>query len=305
MNAVDAGIWGCPEIPDKTTLGVFLDGWISSRWEEWKPSTARSYLSIMRRAMAELGDVPLEQVGPHDIQRFLDGLQVSPKTKKNYRLFLSSAFSAACSLGLIDENPVLDTRPPRTHRRPLHILSPGEARSLLEAFPDPHDRQLVEFAMLTGLRRGEIFALQWRDLQDGSVHVERTLSGGREALPKGRKRRRVPLPEHLWVELEARRGEPNERVFPGNPDTWVKRRFSPAVRQAGLDGLRFHDLRHFFASSAIRAGVDILRLQTWLGHSSAQVTLDIYGHLFPADEASLIERLANGLHQNHTSDPGK
>lgn len=163
--------------------------------------------------------------------------------------------------------------------------------------PSQVNRALILLLAYTGMRWGEAAALRVGriDLANRRIRVASSLyeinGVQREGLPKTGKRRTVPIPASLVPELEAvidgrskdhlvfttRRGQSLRA------NNWRVREFRPAVKEAGLDieGLTPHKLRHTAASLAIAAGADVKVLQMMLGHASASMTLDIYGHLFP------------------------
>jgi integrase len=175
----------------------------------------------------------------------------------------------------------------------MRFLGWSEVERLASETVEPYDN-LVRFACLTGLRQGELFALRDRalDLRQRTVAVEAGARDGKLVPTKtSAGRRQVRLSgESLRVlreQLLAR--APNELglVFPTpggtvwRKDNFMARVFRPAVRRADLAPLRFHDLRHTYAALMVAAGAHPKLLQAQLGHTSINVTLNTYGHLFP------------------------
>jgi len=205
----------------------------------------------------------------------------------------------------IDVNPVQRARDLAGHslvprggvKRERRFLNAPEVDALVSHAGD--SALLIEFMAYTGLRLGEVTALQMRDvdLLRNRIFVRRAWSdvGGVliERLPKSGKEREVPIARRLRAALAlhiATRGcGPEGLLFPapeGGPlrkANWSARVFAPAARAAGLAGLTPHELRHTFASLATQAGANPKVLQRVMGHSSITVTLDTYGHLFPSD----------------------
>ena len=155
-------------------------------------------------------------------------------------------------------------------------------------------------ATLTGLREGELLGLAWGDIdwQSQQVHVRRQYTAGRFSdLKTAASRRRVDLPGELVAELRRWRlacpPGPHDLVFPntmGNaevPSSLLDRGFYPTLRRAGLRRIRFHDLRHTYASLLIANGENIGAF----GHSSAKMTLDTYAHLLPSGGDEVASRL--------------
>jgi len=182
-----------------------------------------------------------------------------------------------------------------------------DAEDLAEAI-DPRYATLIRFAAYSGLRPSELTALKLGrlDVLRGSARVV-------EAAPeidgrlhwggvKTHEARTVRLPrsicEELGADLAGRPRDPEALVFtaplggPLRPHTWVKSFFKPAVRAAGLpEGLRLYDLRHTCASLLIAQGASVKAVQAQLGHATASITLDTYGHLFPSELEALGDRL--------------
>ena len=165
---------------------------------------------------------------------------------------------------------------------------------LILAAVAPGDRALWATAVYAGLRRGELYALRWEDvdLAAGVIHVRRgwdTVEG--EIDPKSRHgRRRVPVPASLRDHLVERRMASSDiHVFGGaNAARKMAERGADAMRNAELEPLAIHDARHTYASLMIAAGVNAKALSEFMGHATIAITFDLYGHLMPGshDEAA-------------------
>ena len=184
-----------------------------------------------------------------------------------------------------------------------NILAPLEIRALLDAC-DARWRSIVMTAVMSGLREGELLGLQWGDIdwQTRQVYVRQQYTAGRfSELKTKASRRRVDLPAGLVAELRRWRLQcppgVHDLVFPngaGNPENHanlLNRGFYPALRRAGLRKIRFHDLRHTYASLLIANGEHPKRIQALMGHSSINVTMDVYGHLMPGGGDEVADRL--------------
>jgi integrase len=159
---------------------------------------------------------------------------------------------------------------------------------------------MVELAAFAGLRWGEMAALRWThvDLDEGSVTVAGSMQ--RNGVVKGPKtsagRRKVRLARRS-INALAVLPRTEMFVFPspaGGPlrySNWRKRFWSPSVAKIGLEGFRFHDLRHTHASWLIDQGVDVVKVSKRLGHSRPSTTVDIYAHLIDVDESEIIDTL--------------
>lgn len=173
-----------------------------------------------------------------------------------------------------------------------------DMRAILDAAEDDL-RFMVLFAASTGVRAGEQWALRWGDVNDatGVLSVERRVDAyGEEGPPKSDAGiREVPLSSVLvrllkeWKLRSKFKGN-DDLVFPNQVgrymghDNLVKRRYKPSLAAAGVSGINWHSLRHYAVSTWIEAGLAPKTVQTFAGHSSLQVTMDRYGHLFPSDD---------------------
>lgn len=236
---------------------------------------------------------------------------------------LVMVFNYAAKHRWVDYNPaefVEKIRPPvdeNGQSTDLNILTPDEVRLLLEAADEPRRGQdgvmisnnyrlLLKCAVFTGMRQGEILGLQWGDIDWNSqqLHVRRAWKEGAFHQPKTTNSlRRIDLPSTLLVELRewrlaCPRGK-HDLVFPnlqGNPMSHanlLQRGFCPALRRAGLRKIRFHDLRHTFASLLIANGEDVVRVSRLLGHASPTITLNVYSHMLPKEHYGSADRLAD------------
>jgi integrase len=185
-------------------------------------------------------------------------------------------------------------------------LTPPEIRRLLDAAHEPV-RTLLLCAVLTGMRRGELLGLRWEDidLEGHRIFVRRALWRGKFVTPKSRRSRRtIDLAPTLRAALAKFPSRfQGGLVFcspdgePINPDAFAQRDWARALRRAELRRIRFHDLRHTYASLLIAQGAHPKYIQAQLGHASIQTTLDRYGHLMPdahAAEARKLDRLVFG-----------
>jgi integrase len=201
--------------------------------------------------------------------------------------------------GLVALSPCERLRLPRVEGRRERIAGADEARLLLAALP-LRDRALYATAFFAGLRLGELRALRWRDvdLARDRIHVERSLDGtGATIDTKTRAGERIvpiltgELRDVLREHRDASRGELGDFVFAGSSPTRpfsasaVYRRVRTAWRHGDLSPINLHEARHAFASTAIAAGLNAKAIATYMGHSSIQVTYDLYGKLMPGNEA--------------------
>jgi len=245
----------------------------------------------------------------------------STRTINKALTVLTMIFNYAMRNQWVSRNPAdyvehaRDQRPVEERPLDFDVLTPREITVLLEAarpatYRDGHlainnYRLLISFAIFTGCRLGEILGAAWSHLnfQSGQFHVRRTFKEGRFQEPKTRTSyRRMTLPTFILKELKAWRVAcphgPHDLVFPnldGHPmshTNLLQRGFYPALKRAGLRRIRFHDLRHTFASLMISNGEDIVRVSRLMGHANASITLNVYSHLIPREHDASGDRLA-------------
>ncbi len=237
------------------------------------------------------------------VQDFVDRLVargLAPSTVRNSILPLRAIFRRAVARSEVVQNPTLGLS------LPAGIARPEEARRLIATVP-AGDRALWATAPYAGLRRGELQALRWADvdLDAGLIRVERSWDPKAGPIePKSHAgRRRVPLVRPLRTELAAHRlrqgggGEglvlgTGERPFASGA---AARRAREAWAAKALEPIGLHECRHTYASFMIAAGVNAKALATYMGHSSITITLDRYGHLMPGSEAEAAGLLESYL----------
>lgn len=230
-------------------------------------------------------DRRLSEVGIRAVTRYQAkrATEVSPASVNRDLAVLKNMFSKAVEWGYAVSNPVKRVKFLQETGRRERFLTPEEAAGLLAKCSD-WLRPIVTVALHTGMRRGELLGLTWRDVEFGAgcivLDPERTKSG------HGRK---IPMNRTVTSVLEELRSESLVRgldapVFRGPeggaPDMTLRREFKKAIEKAGLSGFRFHDLRHSHASFMVQAGVPLNTVRDLLGHRSLSMTLR-YSHLSP------------------------
>jgi integrase len=267
----------------------------------YKPSAVRGYeQNLRRRALPKLGHMRLGDVQPRDVQALLDQLQrdgASASTIDTTLTPLRSIYRRARARGLVTTNQTTGLEKPAVRCKPRRFASPAEADALLAVLDGP-SRALWATALYAGLRRGELIALRWEDvdLATGVIHVRRgwdAIEG--EIAPKSKQgRRNVPIPGALRDHLDqhALTTGKEGRVFGSNRQvrTWAEHAAEIWEKQ-GLPRLTLHGARHTYASLMIAAGVNAKALSTFMGHANIGITLDLYGHLMPGSEAQAADLL--------------
>jgi len=282
------------------------DVWLPSVLPTVKFSTQKHYqYAVNIHLLPEFGDMPLRVITRDRVQNFVfaKSSTLSWKTVKHLRTVLGMVMTAAEFRDLISENPVRKTRLPRRlqqDERPA--ISPEQIGNLLEKLPEP-SRSLAALLALTGLRIGELLALRWRDvdLETGFLRVRQTVYEGHFDEPKSRRSRRsIPITPCSVAILEKRKptaADPEALVFatrrgtPFSRRNLLRRQLAPVATEIGLKGASWHWLRHAYATMLDAVGTPIGTTQAMLGHSSSDITRDVYLHAIPADARRAAEKV--------------
>lgn len=301
------------------TLKTYAETWLEHIQHTRKPSTHEDYAKRLTHDIYPL----LGSLDLHDITRervkavALAGFKQhqAPKTVQNTLRVLSSLLSHAQEDGLIRENAAL--RPGRilpkiSKRREVNPLTRDELANVLAFAKEKAPRLYPLFlcAARTGLRQGELVALQWDDVNVAGrfLEVRRSFTHGAMTTPKNGESRRVDMSRELTEALQAlqidRQLETITRGWEETP-AWifcdaqgarfhhnvVRKAFHALLKSAGVRRVRFHDLRHTFASLLLQNGESPVYVKEQMGHSSIQVTVDLYGHLIPGGNQQAVDRL--------------
>src|SRR5215210_6610202 len=299
----------------KMTLGEYLDRWLSDSVKGTvRVSTYERHEAIIRlHIKPSIGRVGLKKLTPAHVRSLyrekLDSGLLAPATVRKIHSTLHKALSQAVSDGIVPRNAA-DVKAPRPTPEEMRPLSEDEARAFLETARESGDRfeALYVLAITTGLRRGELLGLRWKDvdLQSSVLRVGHALvrEGGRYRLGETKTKRGhrsirltskalSALGTHRKRQLEERMRlaglyEDHDLIFttqrgtPLNPENLVKRSFKPLLEWAGLPSIRFHDLRHTCATLLLGRGVHPKLVQELLGHATISMTLDTYSHFLPS-----------------------
>ncbi len=267
-----------------------------------KPSTLQGYRSaIGAHLLPTFGELPIEAITTEGIERWIATVGRSPRTRNKLLILMHGILGRARKLYRLSGNAVAGVeRFPQRRSGDIEVFSPEEVMALVRAAASEQDAAIYLTAAFTGLRRGELLALRWRDIDfAGSViRVRGSFAAGVLTTPKSGRVRSVPMASEVartLARLSARGSATDEDdlVFVGELGTYLdgsalRRRYDNALARAGLRRLRFHDLRHTFGTRMI-AKADIRRVQEWMGHADIQTTMK-YLHYAPREEdAALVD----------------
>ncbi len=322
------------------TFGAWLDHWYQTECKPMiRPKTQADYENrIYQHIIPELGHIPLAKLTPGDLQQFYIRLKqggrllrrseygpgLSDRMVKSCHVTCRVALDKAVAQGLLLKNPALACKAPATHPKEMQVLTQEEMQRLLIQARENDCFELLLLELSTGLRRGELLALWWDDLdfQTGALRVERQVQRVKGSLavtqPKTRSSSRtVILPMPVLDILKKYRQDvdsmwmfpsPRKEDSPRDP-TAVRKKLAIVLERASCKHVRFHDLRHTFATNALEHGMDIKTLSAVIGHVSSATTLNVYAHV--TDEmrqsaAAKIDRaIAKAEPQPETAAPKK
>jgi integrase len=285
------------------TLSQWLHKWLD-RYPEGRGRD--SYESICRNhIIPALGEVPLHELTAPLIREFIDSLQMklSQTTKSHIRACLHTSLEAAVEAELISSNPVSRIHVPlRFTSSHINPLRQEELDILLKARDIPY-YELIHTAAMSGLRQGELLALPWKnvDLAEAMIRVTRSLDAhnGRQIFKecKNKHSRSISL-FRISVDILEKYREyhysgQDGLVFccpDGSPlnGAMITKSFSDSLEKIGLRHIRFHDLRHTHATQLLMANFPVKVVQERLGHQSAQMTIDLYGHFIPGMQDKFV-----------------
>lgn len=307
----------------KISFGEWAERWYLAT-AHLKPSTQHDYRMLLdHQILPVFGDWSLGSIDTLAVKEWRAGLLadgLSPKRAGKALQVLSQALGSAVEGGRLSRNAATGVKPPKVQRKEMHFLD-AEQVEWLASVAESRYRPLILFAAYTGLRPCELVALRVGRLDllrctarvvEAAVEVSRLEWGP----VKTHEARVVRMPRSVAEEVaRSLAGRPQNRdalVFtapmggPLSRADFVRNCFKPAVvaaneaiaklpkdRRPALlpDGLRFYDLRHTCASLLIAQGATVKAVQAQLGHATASITLDTYGHLFPSEMEALADRL--------------
>jgi integrase len=292
-----------------------LTAWLETAKSRVQPKTHLRYEQIVRlRVNPHLGGCKLAKLAPVQVQQLFAALErdgVSARGRQMAGTVLHKALRDAVRLRLIPSNPAAEVEKPRPGRPKMQVYDEAQARALLDAAAGDRLYAMFVLALDTGMRQGELFALEWGDIdfEAGSVLVQRSLEeiNGRHRVkePKSGKGRRIDvspfaleaLQGHRKVMLAEGSYRPDGPVFSAPEGGWLRkpnfqrRVFRPLQKAAKLPAIRFHDLRHTAATLMLLSDVNVKVVSERLGHASIQLTLDTYSHVLPTMQRIAAERM--------------
>lgn len=313
---------GVAALDARQTVRDYLTLWIRSEIYRVKRGSARRYEREVRlHLIPGLGRIVLSKLTAQHISAFyardLERGSTSTRVAYTHRV-LHAALEDSFRMGVVQRNVADLVDPPRTPKRQMAVYSEQQARALLRAAVGDRLEALCILVLATGIREGELLALTWSDVNLERARLTTTMTlqhypgekATREEVKTSHSERVIALPNSVVVALQAHRERQDEErarlgeawsdmdlVFPntiGRPidaRSFQRRWWIKLVRKAGLPYIRFHDLRHTAATILLARGMPIKAVSEMLGHSSASITLNLYGHVLPHMQQQLADTM--------------
>ena len=313
---------------EQYTVGQWMEVWFENYAKlKVRPSSHQTYRGYLDHHIKPyIGKIPLNKLTSLDLQKLykklLTGGRVdrieskrqpkglSPKTVRNINQIISSALELAKAQKLILSNPTESCALPKVEHREMKTLTQEQLSAFLQEAKATGVYEMYYIELATGLRRGELLGLKWKDVDfaNGTIRVQRQvarINGEIVEAPLKTKNsyRTVTIgPDAVGILKEQKEKTEDEYVFPSpnggpiSPDS-VNHMLQRVLRRAGLPQVRFHDLRHTFATLALQNGVDIKTVSGMLGHYSAGFTLDTYTHVTTPAQREAANTMGNILQQ--------
>ncbi len=310
----------------KYTVWTWMDIWFENVAKiKVRPSSHQTYRGyIDNHIKPSIGKIPLEKLTTMELQKFYRKLLtsgrverieaekqpkgLSAKTVRNINQVISSAMDLAVAQKIILENPTNACSLPRVEHKEMQTISAEQLQAFLEEAKRSGVYEMYYIELSTGLRRGELLGLKREDIdmQQGIIRVRRQVSridGKVVEAPLKTKNsyRAVTISPQAVEVLKAQKAKTNdEYVFPSpnggpiSPDS-VNNLLHRVLDRAGIPRVRFHDMRHTFATLALQNGVDIKTVSGMLGHFSAGFTLDTYAHVTTAAQKEAAQTMGTVL----------
>ena len=332
----------CDEKPNENlrpdmTFGEWLDFWYQNYSKpKLRPTTQAGYENaIYKHIIPALGKTLLSELSTNDLQQFYATLKkegrlirtesygkgVSDRTVWSCHTRIRTALDRAVQDGLIRINPAADCKLPPQNPKEMQLLSREEMQRFLIQAREEGYYELFLLELATGLRRGEVLALQWDDLdiETGVLCIQRQVYRANGELvvsaPKTKAAlRTIILPPTLLGVLEEYHQQAESRwMFPSpakedsplDPAT-VRKRLQTILEHAGCKRVRFHDLRHLFVTTALENGMDVKTLSAITGHVSAKTTLNVYTHVTDTMRQTAAAKIDRGIGKcEPPDDPGE
>ena len=315
------------EVEDQLRRGVFIpderippfkevaQDWLEYKKPNVRASSLKMYEGHLKHHFSAIDPLKVNRITTVTVEKFILSKQdagMNITTLRKLIVTFNQVMNYAVRHQYIVYNPVRDAERPRdqgaTKKATIRVLGPVEINKLLEAEKDFKYRTLFMLAIMSGARQGELLGLKWSDVDwvNSQIKIQRTFNKGQWYRPKTKNSiRKIDLGRAMSQQLRKWRMAcpisdldlmfPNKVGKPLCQSHMLSRYFRPALKAAGLERIRFHDLRHTYASLLIDQGENVKYIQTQLGHHSPTMTLDVYAHLMNPVNREAPNKLENAV----------
>lgn len=307
-------------IYDKRPLSEFLDDYLNSREKEGdlSPTTIEGYrCDVKNRLKPYIGGIRVPDLSPRHIRQWFGQMQedgLSAKSIQNVYRLLHCAYGYAIENDIVEKNPC-KPKPPTVKKKHMDAYTEEEIKDILAKAKDTDVYLMLIILFNTGLRRGEIAALRWSDIDLDKktmfIRRNRVIANGKvyEKDPKSESgKREIPLADALVQVLKEARDKDIEAFdedrastgyvihlpdgTPYKPDS-ISQKWDRFAKSNGIRYLNLHSILHTVASQMIHKNVNCKAVQAIMGHADIKVTLDTYAHPYKEDEKAAIDALSN------------
>lgn len=303
--------------PDRTTVAQWAGEYLENAAGRVKAGTLQSYrMNLDLYVLPALGNIRLDKLTARDVAGMINDLarEKGVRTSQYARTLVSMMLNYAVSLDVLPRNVARNTRPPKSTRQEMLFWQPHEVRTFLTAIDGHRLEPFFRLALATGMRKSELLGLRWADLNRQTLSVRQTVvrvayepkietpktnAGVRDLMLDAptlgwlEVRRAAYLAEReaageSWAEHDLMFGDKEGRpLMPWRIDHYWR-----ALRDGcGVKQIRFHDIRHTYATLAIASGMDVRMLAERLGHADASITLRIYSHILDSQRRRSAQSL--------------
>lgn len=323
LAALVAQVTDSPTSPTLGTVGELCHKWWTYSSPNLSPAVAREYLRIIdQRLIPQIGHLKLSDLRANQLDAWyqqlltdgaVTGKPLSANSVRRIHAVLHTALEQGIAWDWIGHNPARRATPPPARRSRPHLPTAVEVSELIvaSAAVNPHLAIFFRLAAVSGARRGELCALQWKhlDIQRRTLHIAgqiaHTANGPVQRPTKTHAERRLTLDEttvNQLADIKPADVTGDRYVFSHYPDgtppwqpDYVTRAFVRLANQLDMTGIRLHDLRHFAATTMLLNGIDVRTAAGRLGHARASTTLDIYAHYTQPGDQHASATLADSL----------
>jgi len=288
------------------TLQQFIDDIYFPTYCHWRDTTKKiAIYNFTKYIIPYLGDYKVQEIKPYHIQKIVNSIEKKVSSKKARAVLeaLRTVLNVAVDKEeILVRNPAKKIDLPKVTAPRRTVISKEDMQKLIDS-AYPRDSVIIAIAVYTGMRRGEIFALRWKDIdfKTGTIAVSKSLAEGVEVPTKTGETRTIPIHYDLrailsgWISISEKYLFLNQYGEQLQAEKWSKDTFKKLLQKNGLStGIRFHDIRHSFITHALHDGMPLHEVQTLVGHKPQTITEGLYGQPTIEQLKASINKLSFG-----------